>query len=223
MSNLRPYVTLYHMRYAIFSDIHNHTSALSLVLAHAKTQSVDGYYCLGDVGIDECVALVRAVNAPTVFGNWEVSNWWHLSSENRRWVLSLPSMRKLKTFWLTHAAPFWPQNLVTLADLNANRYQVPLSRLFPYLHYDSEAVWETMAMLTEAKMPLMFHGHTHRQIVWRFNSDNELQRVTERTITLKSDEALVVGVGSVGHPMDGPKPSYIVYDDSAGVVEMIRV
>jgi hypothetical protein len=24
---------------------------------------------------------------------------------------------------------------------------------------------------------LMFHGHTHRQMAWRFTSDNQLQRL----------------------------------------------
>ncbi len=71
------------MRYAIFSDIHNNSTALVAVLRHAAQQQVDGYFCLGDVGIDKCVNLIRGVNALTVFGNWEVSGWRHLSPENQ--------------------------------------------------------------------------------------------------------------------------------------------
>ena len=104
------------MRYAIFSDIHNETSALSAVLSHAQSQQAEAFFCLGDVGIDACVNSVRMVDAPTVFGNWEAANWRYLSPKNQKWALALPSMRKEARFWLTHAAPFWPPKLATLAD-----------------------------------------------------------------------------------------------------------
>ena len=211
------------MRYAIISDIHNHTAALQAALHHARQQRVDGYFCLGDVGIDECVNLVRAAGAPAVFGNWEVSGWRHLSPENQRWVLALPPIRRQEQFWLTHAALSWPDKLATLADLNANRYSVPMSDLFPYLHHESEALWHTIAVLTEAKIPLLFHGHTHRQLAWRFTADSQLQKIHQRTITLQPGETWLVGVGSVGQPLDGPGPAYVIYDDEAGQVEMIRV
>jgi len=212
------------MRYAIFSDIHNHTSALTAVLSHARVQGVDGYFCLGDVGIDACVNLVRSHGAPTVFGNWEVSNWRILSEGNQRWALSLPPMRKQRGFWLTHAAPLWPKNLATLAELNKNRYRVAsMSRLFPYLHHESEALWESLAVLTEVNVPVMFHGHTHRQMVWRFNGDNQLQLVAHGSITLQPGDTLLVGVGSVGHPLDGPHPAYVIFDDKADTIELVRV
>jgi len=211
------------MRYAIFSDVHNHTTALESVLHHAGEQGVDGYFCLGDVGIDECVDLVRNVAAPTVFGNWEVSGWRYLSPENRDWAFALPPVRRTAGFWLTHAAPLWPAKLATLADLNVDRHSVPMSRLFPYLHHESEALWDTLAVLADANVPLMFHGHTHRQLAWRFSGDNQLQKIHQRTITLQPGEIWLIGVGSVGRPMDGPDASYVVYDDEAGQVEMKRV
>ncbi len=211
------------MRYAIFSDIHNHTAALSMVLRHAARQQVDGYFCLGDVGIDECVNLVRGVNAPTVFGNWEVSGWRHLSPENQGWALGLPPVRREARFWLTHAALFWPKQLATLADLHANRREAPMSKLFPYLHYQSEVLWETIALLTEANIPLLFHGHTHRQMAWRFTGDNRLQKLGGHSIDLRPGDTLVVGVGSVGHPLDGPGAAYVIYDEEAGRVELVRV
>ena len=211
------------MRYAIFSDIHNHTTALQTVLHHAGQQQVDGYFCLGDVGIDECVDLVRAVAAPTVFGNWEVSGWRYLSPENQRWVLALPPIRREKQFWLTHAALLWPTKLATLADLKADRHNVLISTLFPYFHHESEALWQTIAALTETNIPLLFHGHTHRQLAWRFTADNQLKKIHQPTITLQPGETWLVGVGSVGHPLDGPSPSYVIVDDEAMCVDMIRV
>jgi predicted phosphodiesterase len=211
------------MRYAIFSDIHNETKALAKVLSHARQQGVDGYFCLGDVGVDDCVAPVREVDAPTVFGNWEVSGWPHLSPENQQWALALPPVRKEAQFWLTHATPFWPNHLTRLADLKANRSSVPMSQLFPYLHFESPVLWEIISGLTQAGVPLLFHGHTHRQMAWRFTADNHLQKLTHPLITLRPGDTLVVGVGSVGRPEDGPGVAYVVYDETLRQVEMMRV
>jgi predicted phosphodiesterase len=89
------------MRYAIFSDIHNHTIALEAVLRHAGRQQIDRYFCLGDVGVDECVDLVRNVGALTVFGNWEVSGWRYLSPENRAYHLPPVTCRfEAKLRWI---------------------------------------------------------------------------------------------------------------------------
>ncbi len=211
------------MRYAIFSDIHNNSTALADVLRHAARQQVDGYFCLGDVGIDECVNLVRGVNALAVFGNWEVSGWRHLALENQGWVLRLPPVRREERFWLTHAALFWPKKLAALADLQANRHLAPMSVLFPYLHYESEVLWETMSVLAGANIPLMFHGHTHRQVAWRFTAHNRLQKLGRHLIDLCPGDTLLVGVGSVGRPLDGPGAAYVIYDDEAGQVEMVKV
>ncbi|MBE7550124.1 MAG: metallophosphoesterase family protein [Anaerolineales bacterium] len=211
------------MRYAIFSDIHNETRALLKVLRHAREHSVEGYFCLGDVGVDDCVALVREAGAPAVFGNWEVSGWPHLSPENQAWALGLPPFRKEANFWLTHATPLWPAHLKSLADLNAKRRNVPLSPLFPYLHFECPALWEIMGNLTGAGMPLLFHGHTHRQMAWRFTADNHLQKLSHSCITLRPGDTLVVGVGSVGRPEDGPGAAYAIYDDTLKQVELVRV
>lgn len=211
------------MRCAIFSDVHNHTAALEVMLRHARQQGVEAYFCLGDVGIDECVALVRGLGAPTVFGNWEVSGWSHLSPENQQWTLGLPPVRKYENFWLTHATPLWPQKLATLADLHRRRREVSMPQLFPYLHFESETLWQILGSMAEANMPLLFHGHTHRQIAWRFTAENHLQKLTHHPINLRSGDTLVVGVGSVGRPEDGPGAAYVIYDDSAGRIEFMRV
>ncbi len=44
-----------------------------------------------------------------------------------------------------------------------------------------------------------------------------------QSIRLQPSETVVVGVGSVGRPYDGPNPSYVIYDEVARQVEMIRV
>ncbi|MCB0166429.1 MAG: metallophosphoesterase family protein [Anaerolineae bacterium] len=210
------------MRHAIFSDVHNHTAALAAVLRHAQHQGVDGYHCLGDIGIDACVAMTRSVNAATVFGNWEVSNWQRLAPQNRGWVLNLPPQRKTAHFWLTHAAPFWPEALTSLNDVISHRHDLAFGRLFPYLHQESDELWDSISLLTAAGVPLMFHGHTHRQLIWRFTTDNRLHLLTPTKITVETGDTLIIGVGSVGQPLDGPS-SYVIYDDVARTVELLRV
>ena len=215
------------MRYAIFSDVHDHTQALTRILRHASQQQVDKYFCLGDmggIGTDGCVTQIREMNITTVFGNWEVFTWHHYSPENQEWVLKLAPVHKESHFWLTHATPLWHENVVTLADLKKERYNIaPISRLFPYLHQDSTALWRTMSALRGANVPLLFHGHTHCQITWRLTRNNNLQKLTRRTITLATDETFIVGVGSVGRSEDDPKPSYVIYDEGIATIEMIRV
>ena len=211
------------MRYAIFSDIHNETRALAKVLNHARQQGADSYFCLGDVGVDDCVELVREAGAPTVFGNWEVSGWPHLSPDNQQWALRLPPVRKERGLWLTHATPLWPNHLTSLADLKANRHSVPISHLFPYLHFESPTLWDIFGSLTQARIPLMVHGHTHRQIAWRFTANNHLQKLTHPLIILRPGDTLIVGVGSVGRPEDGPGAAYAIYDDELKQVELIRL
>src|SRR6185436_18322598 len=133
---------------------------------------------------------------------------------NQRWALSLPPVRKEARFWLTHATPFWPGHLTSLAALNADRHSVPMSQLFPYLHFESPTLWDIISRLTQAGVSLMFHGHTHRQMAWRFMADNHLQKLTHELISLRPGDTLVVGVGSVGRPEDGPGATYVIYDDA---------
>ena len=211
------------MKIAIFSDIHDHTAALKAVLDNAQTRGVNTYFCLGDVGIDACVELVKVAGAATVFGNWEVSGWRTLTKENRQWALALPPMLKRDDFWLTHAAPFWSPKIKSLANLTANRQLHTSHKLFPYLHYDEDSLWKSIAMLTDLGVPLMFHGHTHRQIAWYFTGNNHLQRTVKDTVTIHPGDTLIVGVGSVGLPVDGPGASYVIFDDEAQTVEMVRV
>jgi predicted phosphodiesterase len=211
------------MRYTIFSDIHNHTEALRKIVADANTHNTDTFFCLGDIGIDDCVEIVRDLDAPTVFGNWEVSNWRHLSAANQQWVLTLPPMLHPDNMCLTHAAPFWPPTIKSLADLKANPPGKLNGKLFPYLDFEEDYLWKAIGNLTEAQLPVMFHGHTHRQLVWRFTRTNKLLREHKPVFQLNQGETYVIGVGSVGRPHDGPGASYLIFDDQTNTVEFHRV
>ncbi len=213
------------MRYAILSDVHGKTAKLRAVLADAEAQRVDSIVNLGDVGSDECFDLLRAAGAVSVFGNYDVSTWPRLSEANRRYVLGLAPMLSGPTFLAVHAVPFWPDGLANVADFAAymQRTGRKWRALFPYLRGEGDHLWRAVAKLEAAGRDVLFHGHTHRQAVWRVGADGRLARVRRPVFTLSDGARYVVGVGSAGQPEDGPPPRYVVYDEGARRIEMRRV
>jgi predicted phosphodiesterase len=211
------------MRYALFADIHNNTLALEKVLGDIKQRAANQILCLGDIGNDSCVDIVRTAEIPTVFGNWEAAHWKSLSPQNSAWVLNLPPILHKEGFWVTHAGPFWPPRIKTLANLLSNHTTQNSGKLFPYLHFEEERLWETIATMADTGTPLMFHGHTHRQLGWRLTRSNKLQRIRETKIDLTPGDIFVIGIGSAGRSADGPGAAYAIFDDDAQTVEMIRV
>jgi len=211
------------MRYAIFSDIHNHSEALQAALQDAGRRSVDAYLCLGDVGIDTCINPLRAIGAETVFGNWEVSNWRALSAANQRWALALPPMRKFDSFWISHAAPIWPAKITSLQTYLNTAYRLSFHTFFPYYLGQSDSLWQAFAELLAARIPLLFHGHTHRQTVWALSPDDELTQEPATNFTLPPGYTCIIGVGSVGQPRDLPSAAYLIFDTSQMAVEFIRL
>ncbi len=210
-------------RYAIFSDVHNHTTALKAMLQDVAARKVKAYLCLGDTGIDACVNLVRNVGAETVFGNWEVSGWRSLSPANQRWTLNLPPVRQYADFWFSHAAPAWPQKITSLQSFLQNRHQISFSRAFPAYLNESNSLWQAFSELMAARVPLFFHGHTHRQTVWTFTPDNEIKRGAATNFALLANTIYIIGVGSVGQPRDIPQPGYVIFDSVSMGVEFVRL
>ena len=77
------------MRYGIFSDVHSNLEALDAVVEAYKKESIDKYFCIGDVvgyGANprECVERVSRLVALTVAGNhdWGSVNLFPLSYFN---------------------------------------------------------------------------------------------------------------------------------------------
>lgn len=209
------------MRYAIFSDVHNNDRALSQVLHHAHQRNIDACLCLGDTGTDPSVQLVRGANAESVFGNWEVSGWRYLSPQLQQQALDLPPMRKYDNFWISHAAPTWPDSVTSLQQFITNRSSI--SSVFPYYVRESNELWQAFSELLNANIPLLFHGHTHQQIVWALTPDNDLKQSRPQELILVPGNTYIVGVGSVGQPKDSAYPSYVVFDTHTQRVEFIRV
>lgn len=209
------------MRYAIFSDIHNNDRALSRVLRDASQHNIHAYLCLGDIGTDPSVQLVNGIKAESVFGNWEVSGWRYLSPKLQQQALNLPPMRKFDNFWISHAAPTWPNSVISLQQFLKNRSG--MSSVFPYYTRESDELWQAFSELLNANIPLLFHGHTHQQIVWALTPDNDLKQSRPQALNLVPENTYIVGVGSVGQPKDSAHPSYVVFDTDTKYVEFIRV
>lgn len=213
------------IRYAILSDVHGRRSKLEAVLADAQARNVDQVFSLGDVGGDECVALLRQAGALAVFGNYEVSGWSHLRPEHRAWVRGWPPLLVADDFLAAHAVPWSPPGLASVVDFGAwlKRTGQGWRALFPYLNEDEDLLWRALAEVEDRRKALYFHGHTHRQALWRWSPGGRLVAVAARQATVEAGCRYLVGVGSVGLPEDGCWAAYTVYDAGRRRIELIRL
>jgi len=95
--------------------------------------------------------------------------------------------------------------------------------LFPYLTDDEDYMWQALAELEDAERAILFHGHTHQQAVWQWGPTGRLRRLRGTTVQVKADHHYVVGVGSVGLPEDGGRAAYVIYDNTTGRIELVRL
>lgn len=213
------------MRYAVFSDVHGRWQKLDAVLADARRRRAERFISLGDVGGDDCVALLAQVGALAVFGNYEVSGWRRLSPEVRHWVRNWPPLLAGDGFLAVHAVPWQPEGLRTVQDFGAwlKRTGEPWRTLFPYMNVDEDYLWQALAELEAADKAILFHGHTHQQAIWRWTPAGRMQQVRATSVELKAGYRYVVGVGSVGLPEDGDRAAYTFYDAGTGRIEQVRL
>ena len=212
------------MRYAILSDIHANLEALEAVLADAGGQSVDAYYCLGDVvgyGADPgaCVERIRDLCVATVAGNHDhaaidktsteyfnsearAAVIWtrdHLAQENKDWLDSLPLTHDAEAFQIVHSTLHGPE-------------------LFNYVLNPFDA----MLCFQHLTSPVCFIGHSHAPLM--YSQTSRIDMLLETDYALQRDERAIVNVGSVGQPRDqDARASYAVYDADARIVNIRRV
>ena len=213
------------MRYAILSDVHGRHLKLAAVLRDAQKRGAEQVISLGDVGGDDCLSLLRQAGAWAVFGNYEVSGWSRLRPEHRSWVQGWPPMLAGDSFLAVHAAPGWPEGLHTLEDFG--QWLDTTGRgwraLFPYLGESEKILWRALAELESANKAILFHGHTHRQSIWRWGPAGRLRRMKATDVTLEAGCRYCVGVGSVGLPEDGAWAAYTLYDAGAARLQQVRL
>ena len=219
------------MRYAILSDVHGRQEKLAAVLNDARARGADRIVSLGDVGGEESLALLQDAGAMAVFGNYEVSGWRRLTTAYRAWVRSWPPLLVEDGFVAVHAAPWWPEGLGDVVDFGAwlKRTGQSWRALFPYLGEDGTSpgggnlLWRALTELEVAEKAILFHGHTHRQRAWRWETSGRMRELRTRCFEVRPGEHSVVGVGSVGLPEDRGWAAYALYDASTGQIELVRL
>lgn len=213
------------MRYAILSDVHGRWQKLDAVLTDAQRRGADRIVSLGDVGGDDCVALLAQVGALAVFGNYEVSGWRRLAPEFQKWVRNWPPLLSEDGFLAVHAAPWWPQGLRTVEHFGQWLKQTGQSwrALFPYLTEDQDYLWQALAELENAGSQVLFHGHTHQPAIWRWSPAGRMQQRHATTVEVRPEYHYVVGVGSVGLPEGGGWATYTLYDSGTHRIVQIRL
>lgn len=213
------------MRYAILSDVHGRFQKLRAVLSDAQARGADQVVSLGDVGSDACLTLLRNAGAVAVFGNYEVSGWARLEPEHRAWVRGWAPLLARDNFMAVHAAPFWPEGLLTVEQFGGWLKGMGRSwrSLFPYLTDEDRHVWRALAELEAAGKTILFHGHTHRQTIWCWAPSGHAQPFRGAAIQIEADHRYVVGVGSVGLPDDGGWAAYAFYDTNARQIELVSL
>jgi putative phosphoesterase len=190
-------------RIGLLSDIHGNLVALDAVLGELERDGIDGLICLGDVAAGpqprETLARVRELGCPVVLGNWDA------------WFVERPpppsSEDEIATI-LYEINSFWADQL-TDDDRGVLRDWVPQYEL--PLDFDAEARCfhgsprsyddfifattpdeELAAMLGSLRGPLLIGGHTHLQLVRRF------------------EHSLFVNPGSVGLPFSDWWPDRVL-------------
>ncbi len=217
------------MRLGIFSDVHANYEAMSAVLEAFKFESIDEYYCLGDVvgyggSPNECANIIREVARYTILGNHDAAvagrmdySYYYeaarhaldvhagiLTPANTEWLKTLPYSQRLadEDVDLCHGSP------VRLEE-------------FDYIFAPEQAreclpIYEGMASLT-------LIGHSHLCKVFALTR-HAVEELPAEDFTLEPGKKYIVSVGSVGQPRDyDNRASFVVFDSEARHFEFKRV
>ncbi len=223
------------MRTAIFADLHDNEEALQRVLEDAAHQGADKLIFLGDAGRNpQILDLLRERAVACTFGNWEVGQLDQLPPTQREWVAAWPATLRNGNALYCHATPHQPPAIHTAADVAALRAAGgDWLRLFPWLDRHEQAVWDALAVMEEERLRVVFHGHTHVQAGWIWQTDGAGRRQLRSfhgvdEIKLAPGPAAgptryLIGVGSAGQPEDGTALCYAIYDAPAELVWLRRL
>lgn len=223
------------MSIAIFSDLHDNLEALYAVLADASRQQVDRFIYLGDVGHDPTLfAELQKRQIPCTYGNWEVSGLRRMSGLQYEWVAQWPGAICEGEAIYAHATPDMPEAAATTgAALRYMQSGIGWSGLFPRLNLNEEARWQAFATLEARDLRVAFHGHTHVQQVWawetapsgsrRLRSFSEPDRFSLQRGNPQTPNRYLIGVGSAGQPDDGYEGKYVIYDPARQEITLRRL
>jgi len=184
------------MRLGLISDIHGNQLALEAVLAELEREELDHLLCLGDVVAgprgNEALARIRALECPVIMGNWDA---WSVDGmpepstqvEEKLYAIGAHWAERLSDGDRSFIRSFVPR--VEL-DLDGTRllcfHGSPNS--FDHWIVATTPDDEVAQMLDGYEAPVLIGGHTHLQMVRRY------------------DGSLFVNPGSVGLPFERWSP-----------------
>lgn len=223
------------MRLGIFSDVHANIEALSAVMEAYRSESIDEFYCLGDVvgygaSPNECADIIRNQAKVTILGNHDAAvagrmdySYYYeaarhaldlharrLKPENMKWFETLPYRHDLEDHGVTlcHGSP------VRLEE-------------FEYI-FAPEQARECLPILDDLG-DITFIGHSHLCKVFALRAPGaggpgEVEELPARKFQLKDGYKYIVSVGSVGQPRDyDNRASYTIFDTETREFEFKRV
>jgi diadenosine tetraphosphatase ApaH/serine/threonine PP2A family protein phosphatase len=217
------------MRIGIFSDVHANIEALSAVMAAFTNESIDQFYCLGDVvgygaSPNECADIVRDVTAATILGNHDAAvagrmdySYYYeaarqaldyhagiLSPANMAWLKGLPYKKERNDIGLhlCHGSPLRLEEFEYIFAPEQARECLP--------------IFDQLGDIT-----LIGHSHLCKVFALR---PGEVQELPATKFKLEPGARYIVSVGSVGQPRDyDNRASYTIYDSDARTFEFKRV
>lgn len=181
------------MKLAVFGDVHGNLAALEAVLEDAEAVGADRFVCLGDVASfgpqpRETLTRIKALGCPVVMGNAD----WELLDVPTREVLKTASESFFDiASWCTEQLTDEDRDFIRTFQKTV-RLELDGLPVFCFhgspRSYDDEIVAttpdEALTGFFQERAPLMFGGHTHVQLLRRY------------------EDVTFVNPGSVGLPFE---------------------
>ena len=192
------------MRLALISDIHGNTVALEAVLRELRAEAIENVVCLGDIASDGpdprgAIALIRELGCPTVLGNTDAA-WAQpaAAQPGEDWLRAIDHWSREQ---LTPDDRAWLAGLAPILTLDLEGQSLLCfhgsPRSFDDVILAATPVSELASMLAGREAEILAGGHTHQQLVRRFESST------------------IVNPGTVGLPFDRVPSTWPPTDEEA--------
>jgi putative phosphoesterase len=178
------------VRVGLISDIHGNRLALDAVVADLERENLDQIVCLGDVAVGpqpaEALARVRELGCPVVMGNWDAAFLGDMPEPKDKISERLVEIGEWWASYLSVADREFMASFVPTIELELGSTPVLCFHGSPKSYEDwifaTTPDEELRPMLDRVHQPVLIGGHTHVQMIRRYN------------------EQLIANPGSVGLP-----------------------
>ena len=213
------------MRYGIFADIHSNLEALDTVIAAYRKETIDKYFCVGDVvgyaaNPNECAEKIKALCEIAVAGNhdWAAVNLLSIEYFNpvaRQAILwTRDNLDERSKSFLESLKLIHRNNDLTLVHGTLDNPQD-----FNYM-IDGRIAQGTFELL-ETK--ICFVGHSHIAGIFNKHKDGRIEYCEEERVKIQDENSYIVNVGSIGQPRDNnPRAAYSIYDTDKKEIQIKR-